>query len=72
MFRKYLLWNRIIQTRLIPAPLLNIQSRRMGFINLIVYSLLGEKVVTLINENLKAGKYEINFNASSLANGVYF
>jgi len=44
----------------------------MGFINLIVYSLLGEKVVTLINENLKAGKYEINFNASSLANGVYF
>jgi hypothetical protein len=37
-----------------------------------VYDVLGKEVATLVNEYKPAGKYEINFNASSLPSGVYF
>lgn len=43
-----------------------------GFVSLAVYNLLGEKVATLVNDNLKAGGHEINFDASNLSSGVYF
>ena len=36
-----------------------------------VYSVLGREVATLVNEYKPAGKYEIEFNASSLPSGVY-
>ena len=38
----------------------------------IVYDILGKEVTELVNENKQAGYYEINFNASSLASGIYF
>ena len=37
-----------------------------------VFDILGRKVVDLVNEEKVAGAYEINFNASSLASGIYF
>jgi Secretion system C-terminal sorting domain len=37
-----------------------------------IYNLLGQKVMTLVNEVQKAGQHEVNFNASNLASGVYF
>lgn len=37
-----------------------------------VYNILGELVVTLINQNLTAGKYEIEFDGSNLSSGVYY
>lgn len=43
-----------------------------GFVSLAVYNLLGEKVASLVNNNLKAGGHEINFDASNLSSGVYF
>ena len=42
-----------------------------GFVKLAVYNMLGEQVATLVNAQQKAGRYEINFNASNLASGVY-
>jgi hypothetical protein len=36
-----------------------------------VYDILGAELATLVNEEKLAGKYEANFNASSLASGVY-
>jgi hypothetical protein len=41
-------------------------------VKLNVYNLLGENVMTLVNSFEKAGQHEVNFNASSLASGVYF
>jgi hypothetical protein len=41
-------------------------------VTLNVYSLLGEKVATLVNSNLTAGVHQINFDASNLNSGVYF
>ena len=37
-----------------------------------IYNVLGEIIQTLIDETLKAGYYEINFDASGLASGHYF
>lgn len=39
---------------------------------LVVYDVLGRKIKTLLNKSLQPGSYEVNFNASGLANGVYF
>ena len=41
-------------------------------VNLSIYSVLGELVKTLVDEQMKAGYYEYDFNASTLASGVYF
>ena len=41
-------------------------------VSLIVYDILGRKVTTLVNEPKAPGNYEITFNASQLASGVYF
>lgn len=41
-------------------------------VNLVVYDILGRKVATLIsNENMSAGTYQHNFDASHLASGTY-
>ncbi len=39
---------------------------------LVVYNSLGEKIATLVDEQRSPGIYEVQFNASSLASGVYY
>jgi hypothetical protein len=34
--------------------------------------MLGQKVLTLVDKNLPAGKYKVRFNAANLASGIYF
>lgn len=41
-------------------------------IKIIVYDILGRAVRTLINDDMKSGKYSINFNSSGLSSGLYF
>ena len=36
------------------------------------YDILGKEVVTLINEEQSAGKYEVEFNAKGLPCGIYY
>jgi hypothetical protein len=38
---------------------------------IVVYNLLGEKVRELLNGQKNAGYYEVNFNTTGLASGVY-
>jgi photosystem II stability/assembly factor-like uncharacterized protein len=42
------------------------------FVSLKVYDVLGNEVATLVDEYKSAGTYDVEFNASSLASGVYF
>ena len=42
------------------------------YVILKVYDVLGREAATLVNENLKAGEYSVNFNAANLTSGVYF
>ena len=37
-----------------------------------IYDVLGREVSTLINEKLRSGTYEVNWDASQFASGVYF
>ena len=43
-----------------------------GFVKLSVYNLLGEEVITLVNNIQKAGRYEVVLDASKFASGVYY
>jgi hypothetical protein len=43
-----------------------------SFAKLEIFNSLGEKVSTLVSENLKAGTYEYEWNAKDLSSGVYF
>jgi hypothetical protein len=42
------------------------------FVSLKVYDVLGNEVTTLLNKELSAGNYKLDFDASELASGIYF
>ncbi len=42
-----------------------------GFVTLVVYNLLGEQVGLLVNENLSAGNYKVDWDAGDLPSGIY-
>ncbi len=42
-----------------------------GLVSIKVFDLLGSEIATLVNEEKQTGNYEIEFNASNLASGVY-
>jgi len=37
-----------------------------------IYDILGREVVTLVNQELSPGTYEVDWNASNFASGIYF
>ena len=41
-------------------------------VKLTVYDILGKEVAVLVNENLNAGSYEVDWNATQNVSGVYF
>ena len=43
-----------------------------GSVTLKVYDILGNEVATLVNEEMPAGEYEVEWNASDLPSGIYF
>ena len=43
-----------------------------GFVKLVIYDALGRESETLVNEELNAGKFRVNWNASTLSSGIYF
>lgn len=55
-----------------PSTKIRYAIPQYSFVELSIYDALGNVVQKLVNENLDAGNYEINFNASGLASGVYF
>ena len=55
-----------------PTTKIKFQISKLSDVKLIVYDILGREVATLVNERLKAGTYEVEFEGTSLPNGVYF
>lgn len=37
-----------------------------------IYDILGNEIITLVNEEKQIGNYDVKFNASEFSNGVYF
>ncbi|GBD86929.1 hypothetical protein BMS3Abin03_00854 [bacterium BMS3Abin03] len=54
-----------------PSTVIKYSIAEKGFVKLNVYNLLGGKVAALVNDVQEAGRYEITFNASNLASGIY-
>jgi Secretion system C-terminal sorting domain/BNR/Asp-box repeat len=43
-----------------------------NFVSIKLYDVLGNEVITLVNEQRQAGRYEMLFNAADIASGVYY
>jgi hypothetical protein len=55
-----------------PTTVISYALPKSGIVKLVVYDLLGREVKTLVNEFKAAGTYEITFDASGIASGLYF
>ncbi len=55
-----------------PTTKITFDLNSSGLTNLAIYNLLGQKVATLVNQELTAGRHTVDFDASSLSSGVYF
>jgi hypothetical protein len=55
-----------------PSTTINFSLKQNGLTTLEVYNVIGQKVKTVLNQNLKAGKHQIIFDASDLSSGIYF
>ncbi len=55
-----------------PSTTINYSIKENGLVTLKVFDILGNEVKTIINAEQEAGVYRIEFNASSLASGIYF
>ncbi|MBZ0202606.1 MAG: T9SS type A sorting domain-containing protein [Ignavibacteria bacterium] len=55
-------------------PVTNIKFSvpKSGLVKIVVFDVSGKEIAALVNENLSAGTYNADFDASQLASGVYF
>ncbi len=54
-----------------PVTTIKYQIPKAGNVSLKIYDILGNEVVTLVDAQKEVGRYEVSFDASSLASGVY-
>ncbi len=55
-----------------PSTTIKFQLPKSAHVTLKIYNLLGEEVTSLVDEVKPAGLYNVEFNASHLASGLYF
>jgi len=55
-----------------PSTLISFGIPKSENVSLKVYDALGREVSNLLNSNLKAGNYKVDFNGSNLTSGIYF
>jgi hypothetical protein len=55
-----------------PSTTIKYSLPKDGLVTMKIYDLAGREVAKLVNEVKKAGNYQVQFNASNLASGVYF
>ncbi len=55
-----------------PSTKIRFGLEREAFASIKVYDVLGREVAVIANEQLHAGQYEADFDASSLSSGIYY
>jgi dienelactone hydrolase len=55
-----------------PSTTIEFALTKPGWVTLKIYNILGQEVAELVSENLGAGSYKYNWDASGLASGVYY
>jgi hypothetical protein len=54
-----------------PSTTIAYELPKSSMVRLVVYDMLGREVAVLVNEEVAAGRHDVQFNASRLASGVY-
>jgi hypothetical protein len=54
-----------------PKTMIEFSIPKSENVKITVFDILGREVMVLVNDIFKAGSYEVDFNASGLASGVY-
>jgi len=55
-----------------PLTTINFSLPKSGMTELSIYNVLGQKVATVVKEELEAGDYKFRFDGSNLSSGIYF
>jgi hypothetical protein len=55
-----------------PTTMINYSVPTASLVTIKVYDVLGREIANLVNEQKTAGSYNVQFNGSALASGVYF
>jgi len=55
-----------------PKTAFNYELPDNSFVTLKIYDMLGQEVITLVNQRQSAGKYHIAWDADGLSSGIYF
>ena len=55
-----------------PQTTINYQLTQEGLVTLKVYDILGEEVITLVNDYKTQGKHSVIFDGRNLSSGIYF
>jgi hypothetical protein len=55
-----------------PGTVISYQLPVNSFVTLKIYDILGKEVTTLVNQEHKAGTYQVDWNAGSYSSGVYY
>ena len=55
-----------------PSTKIKFDIPKAGFVSLKVYDITGREVASLVNKDLVASRYEVEWNGSRFASGVYF
>ena len=55
-----------------PVTTINYQIPEFSFVTLKVFDVLGNKVVTLVEEEIQPGQHKVDFNGNGLTSGIYF
>jgi hypothetical protein len=54
-----------------PVTKINYEVSKNEFVSIKIYDMLGREIATLVNKQIEAGYYTYDFDASSMASGVY-
>ena len=55
-----------------PSTMISYQLPITNFVELSIFNSLGQKVTTLVNAKQPAGTYNVEWNASGFASGIYY
>lgn len=55
-----------------PSTVIKFDVAKRQNVSIEIYDMLGRKTESLVNENLKPGKYEVTFNGAGYPSGIYY
>lgn len=55
-----------------PSTTIEFSLPRAGFVTLAVYNVVGQKIATLVSDNLTAGSYKYHWDSGDMPSGLYF